>query len=536
MSKRKWVLYIAASVIVAGAITYLSFLAARSSSSSQRARSLSARRDIVQAQADSMGNWFRSANLDLQLCARSLEPWAGNGQQTAAARAVLDRAIATSQQADDLLYVVDRHHIVVAASSGGPALVGSSRNGDHIERALSGSGGFSGILTDPTEHTKVVAFTIALHDASGKVTGALIGTTKAQDGSLSRAFDDISNPKNTDVSLVDHTGQAIGVNKRPAAASDQVRHAVELSKLSKVAVAQYKGDGKVSIVAAFASLNDGWVIVDVEPAAIFFKDEERPAAVSALVVALTLAIAMIAIWLTFALYVKASRRADAAKRTLLALAGHELRTPVAVVRGYSQTLVRNWERVPDEQRRTMVTTLYRHSRSLEHLIERLLTGAQLDAGLASAVTIRETDIAASLVEIVAQAQALAPIHTISLSADGPLTAEVDAKTFDLAISHLIENAMKFSPDGGDVCVSAAKRGGRIEIIIEDEGVGLPADISGIFDRFSQSEAVDTRIYEEGGLGLGLFITKTHITRMGGSIKAERRQPKGARFVVTLKGA
>ena len=78
--------------------------------------------------------------------------------------------------------------------------------------------------------------------------------------------------------------------------------------------------------------------------------------------------------------------------------------------------------------------------------------------------------------------------------------------------------------------------GRIEICVEDEGVGLPSGGHDIFGKFVQGEAVDTRTHDEGGMGLGLYIVRAHVIEMGGAVRAEPRPGSGARFVVALKRA
>ena len=82
-------------------------------------------------------------------------------------------------------------------------------------------------------------------------------------------------------------------------------------------------------------------------------------------------------------------------------------------------------------------------------------------------------------------------------------------------------------------MSGRRASGKIEMVVEDEGVGLPAEIDKIFEPFVQGEAVNTRTYDEGGVGLGLFIVRRTVEMMNGRVRAERRTPRGSRFVVSL---
>ena len=548
MSKLRWIALITLSAILAALVTIGAY-STLIKGLEPRKRQLAAERiATLEATASVAEAWFASAASELSAESRHLRPWTSSGAQTLSARASLDEMLSRSLEIDDIAYVVDKRKFVVASSTNAAALVGSPRSADHVLSALGGNIAFSPITTDPIHRLDIIAIAVPLMDATGKPVAALIGTThlstapdKVEDhpppGSFVQAIAGTPVPPGARLFLVDAAGtevQASPFHFQPA--SDEVRRAVHLEAEGSPRFEQFKGEGGTQVAAATKKLSSGWSITIIQDASDFYRDLEQPVRFATGAIGLMLVIALVGLWIMYARYRSAGQRADVVKRSLLALAGHELRTPIAVVRGYSQTLLRNWDRVPDEQRKGMIQTLYRHSRSLEHLIERLLTGAQMDAGINSGANIRNADIAPMLADAVEQQQALTPLHEISLEAQPPLMAEVDAKSFDLAFNHLIENAVKFSPEGGHIWVTAVQQGNKVRITVEDEGVGLPADISGIFDRFSQSEDVDTRIYEEGGLGLGLFITKTHIVRMGGSIVAEKREPKGARFVVTLKGA
>ena len=131
---------------------------------------------------------------------------------------------------------------------------------------------------------------------------------------------------------------------------------------------------------------------------------------------------------------------------------------------------------------------------------------------------------------------MAPLHEFVVDAEPDETARADTRALDQILDQLVDNAVKYSPSGGTVRVGASRRRGRVEIFVEDDGVGLPSDTRDIFDAFAQGESVEGRVHDEGGVGVGLYIVRTLTEQLGGSVRAERPAKGGARFVVTLRAA
>jgi signal transduction histidine kinase len=228
-----------------------------------------------------------------------------------------------------------------------------------------------------------------------------------------------------------------------------------------------------------------------------------------------------------------ARRAKESRTALLAVVGHELRTPLTVILGYAQMLNGRWERIQDGKKEEIVQTIGRQARTLDRLIERLLYAGQLGRGATRNLLPRDLDLATVVDSTVELFAAESPLHTFEVDVERPLSANVDADATGRALGHLLENAVKYSPSGGRVWIRASGAGKRVRLVVEDEGVGLPADTSLIFEEFTQGQDVDTRVQDEGGVGLGLHIVRTLVTAMGGRVHAERREPNGARFVVSL---
>jgi two-component system, NtrC family, sensor histidine kinase KinB len=123
-------------------------------------------------------------------------------------------------------------------------------------------------------------------------------------------------------------------------------------------------------------------------------------------------------------------------------------------------------------------------------------------------------------------------HTLAVEVPDQLPKAIgDPTATDIIVGQLLENAYKYSPDGGKVTVRAKKDGDKIQVLIEDEGVGIPAaDRERIFERFVQGEAGDRRRF--GGIGLGLYIVRQLAREQGGEVVAD--EAKGGGTIMRLE--
>jgi signal transduction histidine kinase len=276
-------------------------------------------------------------------------------------------------------------------------------------------------------------------------------------------------------------------------------------------------------------------VVLPRPAASLAVTGDRATAAAGAALAVVLAAAFVVIVAVYALLRRRTAHVEESKKAFLAIAGHELRTPLTVMKGYTELLVERWDDVDDETRQSIVETVSVQVRNLEHLVERLLLGAQLEAGVAPS-TAQETVALRPLLEEQARHQrGVAPTHQFVVEAADGISVRGDATALNHVVTNLVENAVKYSPEGGTVTMRAAEaERDRVRLTVDDEGIGLPSDLDIIFEKFVQREAVDRRVHDEGGVGLGLYIVRTLVEQMGGTVRAERRSPKGSRFVVTLR--
>jgi len=214
--------------------------------------------------------------------------------------------------------------------------------------------------------------------------------------------------------------------------------------------------------------------------------------------------------------VTAAKELEEAKDLFLATTSHELRTPITVVQGFATTLASRWDKLADADRRSAVQTIAERAGSLARLVEQLLLGSRAGADQLQ-VKNGPFDLAGLLRGAAVAFRPLSDLHTLAIDVPDDLPqAHGDPMATDIIIGQLLENAFKYSPDGGAVTVRARQHGHWIEVAIEDQGIGIsPADSERVFERFVQAEAGDRRRF--GGIGLGLYIVRQLARAQDGEI-------------------
>jgi PAS domain S-box-containing protein len=231
-----------------------------------------------------------------------------------------------------------------------------------------------------------------------------------------------------------------------------------------------------------------------------------------------------------------ARQLDEIKADFIATASHELRTPLAAVYGAAQTLLRHDFALDETGRERFVTLIADESERLGRIVNEILLANQLDAGRLDLDS--EPFDAHDVVERVVESTRMHAPPSVSLEigvSDGlpPVSADVD-KVRQVLVN-LVENAIKYSPDGGRVDVGIAEHDGFVRFQVQDEGLGVsPDEQERIFEKFYRSDPQMTR--GVGGTGLGLYICKELIDRMGGRIWVEPNEDKGSTFVFDLPAA
>lgn len=217
----------------------------------------------------------------------------------------------------------------------------------------------------------------------------------------------------------------------------------------------------------------------------------------------------------------------------LSVAAHELKTPVTSVRASAQIMSRKLSKAtqtPPQWLQDGLRVIDQQSERLTRLIGQLLDISRLDHEK-SLGALAPTDLTALAERLVAAFGSRSKRHTFALTGDDAVAAEVDPVGIEQVISNLLDNAIKYSPEGGaiDLQVTAKDRE-HVRIAVRDHGIGIPKEKrSEIFQRFYQAHAEDHR----SGLGLGLFICRQIVELHGGEIEAEFPADGGVRFVVTL---
>ncbi|TME63231.1 MAG: hypothetical protein E6I51_04950 [Chloroflexi bacterium] len=211
------------------------------------------------------------------------------------------------------------------------------------------------------------------------------------------------------------------------------------------------------------------------------------------------------------------------------MASHEIRTPVTAIQLQLDLALRQMSRGDSSRTEELIMKARQRTKALTALINDLLDVSRLDAGK-FALDLHDVD----LVEIVQKAAGEYPTdpeHPILVvAAAKPLTVHADTRRVVEVIENLVNNAVKYSPERGTVTVEISTENDEAVVRVRDQGLGVPeAERGQIFERFFRTSVAKPY----GGVGLGLYISKEIMTRLGGTITLESSSPRGSTFRVSL---
>jgi signal transduction histidine kinase len=227
------------------------------------------------------------------------------------------------------------------------------------------------------------------------------------------------------------------------------------------------------------------------------------------------------------------RRAEQLKDEFLATLSHELRTPLNAILGWTRLL--RGHTLPDASVDGALEKVERNAKMQARLVDDLLEVSRITTGKLR-IDMRPVDLVALARTAVESIRPTAESRGVTVERDlaqGALPSIGDPDRLQQVIWNLLSNAVKFTPAGGLVRVTLARRGDVDELVVEDNGIGIEAAfLPNVFDSFRQADASATRAY--GGLGLGLSIVKQLVELHGGAVAVESLgRDQGARFSVRL---
>jgi two-component system, OmpR family, sensor kinase len=223
------------------------------------------------------------------------------------------------------------------------------------------------------------------------------------------------------------------------------------------------------------------------------------------------------------------------QRRFMADASHELRTPVAILRGETEVTLSQPERSPGEYRETLLI-LSEESRRLAHIIEDLFTLARADAGQYP-LTLRDAYLDELAAEALVRARSLALAKNITLTSaiEPDLPVHADEALLGRMLLNLLDTAIKYSPPGSTVALACRRDGDRYFVSVSDNGPGIPAELQPrIFERFLRADKARSRSEgETGGAGLGLSIARWIAEAHHGQLELTRSDSSGSTFTASL---
>ncbi len=222
------------------------------------------------------------------------------------------------------------------------------------------------------------------------------------------------------------------------------------------------------------------------------------------------------------------RRMARLRDAFLTLAAHELRTPLSVLKGYAELLTRRGSH--DAAEGQAFRALKAHGDRVARLVQAMLDVVHIQGGCLKLA--KETlDLPALARQVAAAVQSATPDHQLAVTGEQRLLVVADRQRLGTVLWHLLENAIRFSPEGGPVEIVVARGANEAVLSVRDAGVGIPPERQAhVFEAFYQVAPMES---PTAGMGLGLYVSREIVSRHGGRLWVESEPGKGSVFSFTL---
>jgi len=228
------------------------------------------------------------------------------------------------------------------------------------------------------------------------------------------------------------------------------------------------------------------------------------------------------------------KRSDRMRREMISNISHDLRTPVASLRGYLETVLAKEDRMSGEDRRSYLDAALRNTDRLSRLIHDLFELAKLETGELKP-QMEHFPVAELVSDVVQKFRIKAEENGVKLEArlpDRPTEVFGDIALLERVFDNLVDNALRYTKKGGLIRISVKDAGDELEVRVADNGCGIPKeDLPRIFDRFYRVDK--SRGEDAGGTGLGLAIAKRILSMHNSAIKVASQLEKGTTFAFRL---
>lgn len=220
------------------------------------------------------------------------------------------------------------------------------------------------------------------------------------------------------------------------------------------------------------------------------------------------------------------------QQDFVSIVSHELRGPLTAIKGFVTTLLRSRDRISPDTRTEFLETINKQADRLNQLVEDLLSVSRIESRRLH-LKMARVDLESLAAKVVDQFRAQWGDRAIVIEADPGMPLVVaDESRVDEVLVNLIDNAVKYSPDGGAVRVSISSTEDAAVVAVGDEGIGIaPEDAARLFEKFHRVATDETR--DIGGTGLGLYIVRRIIEAHGGSVYVTSAPGAGSTFTVEL---